>query len=1089
MYNKMMEYMDKLEEILESYQEEQKKRAQVQQEMQKLKALKDTVYGKYHHKYGSIAVVEAKRYSPRELEAIKAELLDNSILTIIKRFLGIGKKQSEIYADLMGKMNGLYTVLQEELIEINNQEQRLEADMKSCGKRIERKYTKILEQTGSGSDADLEKYALSEIDSILHLGDTGVLLEAEIGECEDILKKTMPSAYEGEGSVLIPYTKNINSPFHFCFEYIDEVSHQTANSLTRSLLYQLIRQIKDYEIEIHLMDGENTGSDFAELMRLKDIRENDVWELNKKATKGQYKYVQTYLSDHEITEGLREFDDYLVRVADELAGFKDIGEYNEEQEKKENSKGRIPLQLLVVQNFPTGFNESDIQLLKKLIKNGKERGISVILQYDRKNRAKISKYLSEELNKNLNMILLEQNKYSVMEEERSGGIYLRTMPEGKTEYIQSIIDERTKEVVVDNRFQALFDTTGPFGQMDATDGICIPFSIDRKGNIREYELGNAMNAHGLISGGTGSGKSTLLHMLISSVVKNYSPDDVEIWLSDYKLTEFQTYKNNTPPHIKFIGLSTNKDFSYALLDKISEEQKRRQQMITEAGEELKNKGEKTSITNITSYRKYYGKNSMKRLLIIIDEFHVMSQHANAEPEYKLKLENILSEARAMGITLVFSDQSVIEGLNGLSEKGKKQMRARLAMANEKDELRAMLQTQDMEEIGKLSTMKVGDCAMITTEEYRDENGEVKEKQVIERVKNIYIDGETRYILCENIRKYYHAESYIPDYIDESEITQYDNEMISKWQQKQEKQIDFSRETPIYLGDAMDLSGCFMIPLQNKKGNNLIFVGGTELMQSRILFSVISSFMRLDEYEIKIFADSYSELFRECETRLYDLVDDYENICLYDDLEDICREINILLGKVANRERDKKILVIWLGLEDIYDELKDYDEEKPEKYERLSVKKKKEQKKKQEQSEKIKDDIGNSLMSSFASLFGEEMMATVETEQEEEENDYEDEDEDEIYNAMQDIKKLTEDGPKWGIYNFILYDVVHPVRDIKEVKMDNFKHKLAFALGRDDCGDYLGRSNLLDDMREDSNIIAYYDGKNLKKFVPYKFEEK
>ena len=47
-----------------------------------------------------------------------------------------------------------------------------------------------------------------------------------------------------------------------------------------------------------------------------------------------------------------------------------------------------------------------------------------------------------------------------------------------------------------------------------------------------------MNAHGLICGGTGSGKSSLLHMLISSIVMNYTPEDVEIWLSDYKITEF-----------------------------------------------------------------------------------------------------------------------------------------------------------------------------------------------------------------------------------------------------------------------------------------------------------------------------------------------------------------------------------------------------------------------------------------------------------------------------------------------------------------------------------------------------------------------
>lgn len=100
-------------------------------------------------------------------------------------------------------------------------------------------------------------------------------------------------------------------------------------------------------------------------------------------------------------------------------------------------------------------------------------------------------------------------------------------------------------------------------------------------------LEQALNAHGLICGGTGSGKSSLLHMLISSIVMNYTPEDVEIWLSDYKITEFYSYKTNTPPHIRFIGLSKTSDFSYAFLDKIIDEMNRRQTIIAQADYDYK----------------------------------------------------------------------------------------------------------------------------------------------------------------------------------------------------------------------------------------------------------------------------------------------------------------------------------------------------------------------------------------------------------------------------------------------------------------------------------------------------------------------
>ena len=46
----------------------------------------------------------------------------------------------------------------------------------------------------------------------------------------------------------------------------------------------------------------------------------------------------------------------------------------------------------------------------------------------------------------------------------------------------------------------------------------------------------------LISGKTGSGKSTLLHVLITNLALRYSPDEVELYLVDFKKgVEFKAY--------------------------------------------------------------------------------------------------------------------------------------------------------------------------------------------------------------------------------------------------------------------------------------------------------------------------------------------------------------------------------------------------------------------------------------------------------------------------------------------------------------------------------------------------------------------
>ena len=47
-------------------------------------------------------------------------------------------------------------------------------------------------------------------------------------------------------------------------------------------------------------------------------------------------------------------------------------------------------------------------------------------------------------------------------------------------------------------------------------------------------LGKGTSQHVLIAGKTGSGKSTLLHALITNVALRYSPDEVELYLIDFK---------------------------------------------------------------------------------------------------------------------------------------------------------------------------------------------------------------------------------------------------------------------------------------------------------------------------------------------------------------------------------------------------------------------------------------------------------------------------------------------------------------------------------------------------------------------------
>ena len=50
----------------------------------------------------------------------------------------------------------------------------------------------------------------------------------------------------------------------------------------------------------------------------------------------------------------------------------------------------------------------------------------------------------------------------------------------------------------------------------------------------------------LIAGKTGSGKSTLLHAIVTNLALTYSPDQIELYLIDFKKgVEFKTYATHS----------------------------------------------------------------------------------------------------------------------------------------------------------------------------------------------------------------------------------------------------------------------------------------------------------------------------------------------------------------------------------------------------------------------------------------------------------------------------------------------------------------------------------------------------------------
>ena len=67
--------------------------------------------------------------------------------------------------------------------------------------------------------------------------------------------------------------------------------------------------------------------------------------------------------------------------------------------------------------------------------------------------------------------------------------------------------------------------------------------------------------HALLIGRTGSGKSNLLHVLIVSLAEIYSPEQLEVFLVDFKKgVEFKDYAVHKLPHARVVAIESELEF-------------------------------------------------------------------------------------------------------------------------------------------------------------------------------------------------------------------------------------------------------------------------------------------------------------------------------------------------------------------------------------------------------------------------------------------------------------------------------------------------------------------------------------------------
>ena len=338
-------------------------------------------------------------------------------------------------------------------------------------------------------------------------------------------------------------------------------------------------------------------------------------------------------------------DTLRAKMAKSLEEYGDVAKYNESK-----NKIVVPYDVVVVTDYQKCLNE--MRDIDALFENGYKGGIYFVLMNN----------LDFKNDRDIDSLLALTNFYQILDAENYGNYskdaFIRCTPildnpilaKACFNYINEGAELPQVSATSVDHDKML---SGGFTSIDKA--MVIPVGSSENGELVNFTLDTVSHIHCFIIGQSGTGKSVFLHDVIIGAMSKYTPDELELYLMDFKIggVEFNRYKNEK--HVKAL-LVDNSDIQITLeiLRDISNKMRERGKLLRASG-----------VSNIVEYNQVNPDKKMPRIVFIADECHVMfptmnSKEAKLYREISEILSKIAKEGRSQGVHLVLATQTIAQ---------------------------------------------------------------------------------------------------------------------------------------------------------------------------------------------------------------------------------------------------------------------------------------------------------------------------------------------------------------------------------------------------------------------------------------------